>query len=296
MKIAICFSGQPRSWEKCHESWFKFIEKIKQIYNATEVDIFCHAWDFNTPPNEIISGANHKGLGPKGTNEIGDWTTISGDIITEDEKNRFLNILKPKSYLFENEEKSKSRKDEIFNRGKFEESTYGEPAYVWPASQFYGVMRAAHLKKKYEFENGFKYDICIRLRYDLFFNDFEIEERIHERSMILPVRNTIHSCHTGQDYSIGFPFFRLGDIFWYAESVSFDRICDFYRFMPVIGIKSFTKNEHLFIEGGFYFYAKMLRLAVRSVLIDPKVYRLSNHLELKDKFGLAGGLGNHELI
>jgi hypothetical protein len=114
--------------------------------------------------------------------------------------------------------------------------------------------------------------------------------------MPVPTRNTIHSCHTGQDYTIGFPHFRLGDIFWYAESVAFDRICDFYRFLPIIGLKSFQKNEHLFIEGGFYFYAKMLRLSVRSVPVDPKVYRLSNHLELKDKVGLSGGLGNHELI
>lgn len=296
MKIAICFSGQPRSWEKCYDSWFKFIEKIKKIYNTSEVDIFCHAWDFNTPPNEIISGANHKGLGPFGTNQIGDWVTITGEVISDDEKKRFLDILKPKAYLFENEEKSKSRKDEVFNRGKFEQTIYGEPAYVWPASQFYGVMRAAHLKKKYEYENGFRYDICIRLRYDLFFSDFEIEERIHERSMPVPTRNTIHSCHTGQAYNIGFPFFRLGDIFWYAESVSFDRICDFYRFLPIIGLKAFQKNEHLFVEGGFYFYAKMLRLSVRSVPVDPKVFRLSNHLELKDKFGLEGGLGNHELI
>ena len=40
MKIAICFSGQPRSWEKCHEAWFKFIENIKQIYNATQITFF----------------------------------------------------------------------------------------------------------------------------------------------------------------------------------------------------------------------------------------------------------------
>ena len=74
--------------------------KIKQIFNPTEVDIFCHVWDFNTPPNEIISGANHKGLGPFGTNQIGDWVTISGDIISEDEKNRFLNILNKSNNAF----------------------------------------------------------------------------------------------------------------------------------------------------------------------------------------------------
>jgi hypothetical protein len=288
MKIAICFSGQPRTWEKCYNSWFKFIEKIKQIYNATDVDIFCHAWNFNTLPNELLHAASRKGLSSK-------WYDITGEIITEDELSRFLSILKPKVHLFENEEKSKTRKDETANRAIFEKNLYGKCMFDWTASQFYGIMQSAHLKKKYEFENGFRYDICIRMRYDLFFNDAQLEEYVY-KEMCLPMRNTIYSCHTNRDDSIGYPWWRLGDIFWYANSVSFDRLCDFYRFLPIMGHNTFQKRDTL-VESALYHYAKMLRLSVRSLpFLDLKIVRPSDHLELKKNFGLSSSLTNCEII
>lgn len=293
MRIAICISGQLRTWKKCYGSWFKFIEKIKQIYNATDVDIFCHTWTYNTLPNELVNGANNNGFG----NEVGNWHTIEGDMISEEEISRFLTIINPKSYLIESKEKNKSRKDQVMNLGKIEEDIYGEPSHIWTASQFYSVMRSAHLKKKYELENGFRYDICFRFKYDLFFTDDDIE-RINDKTYVIPKHNTIYSCHTAysQNHSIGFPFFRLGDIFWYSESVSFDRICDFYRFLPIIGRTAFVDNT-VFIENAFYFYAKIIRLSIRSLPgVDPKMYRTANHLELKDKFGMPLTLGNHEII
>jgi len=291
MKIAICFSGQLRTWKKCYDSWFKFIEKIKQIYNTDEVDIFCHAWNFNTLPNELVHGANVNGF----SNVVGNWHTIKGEIIGEDVISDFLNTLKPKAYLFENEEKSKSRKDEIVNRSKLEESMYGITNFSWASSQFYSIMRSAHLKKKYEFENNFRYDICIRMRYDLFFDDYHIEQNLN-KEMVVPMRNTIYSCHTNRDDSIEYPYYRLGDIFWYSESVSFDRICDFYRFLPIMGKRVFQKKSIL-IEQAFYYYVKMLRMTVRSLLfLDLKVFRSSDHLELKKKFGLSNDLNNCEII
>jgi hypothetical protein len=134
------------------------------------------------------------------------------------------------------------------------------------------------------------------MRYDLFFNDFQIEEYVH-KEICIPARNTIYSCHTNRDDSIGYPWVRLGDIFWYGESVSFDRVCDFYRFLPIIGERTFQKNKGTFVEGVFFHYAKMLRLSIKSLpLLDLRIFRQSNHLELKNKFGLSNKLNNCEII
>ena len=64
----------------------------------------------------------------------------------------------------------------------------------------------------------------------------------------------------------------------------------------IIGRKAFVDNT-VFIENAFYFYAKIIRLSIRSLSgVDPKMYRAANHLELKDKFGMPITLGNHEII
>ena len=54
MKVAICISGQLRSWEDCYETWIKLVNNIKTHPNFIDKDIefdyFFHIWDFNTIP------------------------------------------------------------------------------------------------------------------------------------------------------------------------------------------------------------------------------------------------------
>ena len=49
-RIAICFSGQLRTWRQCVRSWNNIL-----MYddNRDNVDVFCHIWDFNTVPNSV---------------------------------------------------------------------------------------------------------------------------------------------------------------------------------------------------------------------------------------------------
>jgi len=290
MKIALCFSGQPRTWDKCSPSWEKFKQRLSEHFNA-DVDVFCHAWDFNTPPHAVMSSPV-----VNNNNKSFDYIRVQGVPISEEEKSNFLNRLQPKKFVFENEYISRSKPAEVLELSRRNKNEHGECPIEWAGSQFYAVMYASHLKKLYEFEQGFKYDICFRLRYDLFFDDHQINWFFNSNNTDakLPVYNTIYSCHTTKDASF-IPFHRIGDIFWYADSVTFDRFCDFYRWLPMLGSRSFN-NPLVSTEHALYFYAKMLRMHVGSLSIDPKIYRQSDYITIKQQAGLAGELGGHELI
>ena len=51
MRIALCFSGQLRTWRKTIAQFRKFIGILED--KGHTVDVFCHMWNFNTYPNAI---------------------------------------------------------------------------------------------------------------------------------------------------------------------------------------------------------------------------------------------------
>lgn len=282
MKIAVCFSGQPRTWEKCHKSWASLFAEILKKFPDAEIDTFMHAWDANSHPHNILAA-----LDPDG------FLTEAGDAVSSSELDSLVSTLKPKSVLIEDGSLSTQKILDTLTLSKRHDEYQGVPVMSWAAPQFYSVMRAAHLKKQYEYDNNFRYDLCIRLRYDLFFDDAQTKWFV-DFDLTRPVPNTVYACHTSSDSSC-FPLFRLGDILWFADSVTFDRICDFYRWFPLIGEKSF-RTIHVSTEHALYWYIKMLRMKVRPLCVDPKIYRMESHLDTKQMAGLLPELGNHELI
>jgi hypothetical protein len=264
MKIAICLSGQLRTWKTCIESWYKLTDRLKSEYGV-EVDYFAHLWDYDTIPNSQL-------LKPEENfNPNGDYITVNGIKISEEDKNDFVNILKPKYYLFENESINKKKPIECIEENKKISHFYGNSLLHWSSPQFYSVMRSTFFKKKYELENNFRYDICFRMRCDLYFSDDELNVFFNkELNSIIPKHNTIYSCHTHE--------MKLGDIFFYSNSVTFDRICDFYKWLPIMGTKSFpTKSQNLTTEDAFYFYSRMLKINVKPILVNPKIIRNENN-------------------
>jgi len=291
MKIAFCFSGQPRTWDKCYPTWKRFEKKLCNLTGADQVDYFCHAWDFNTPPHAVLAADD----GPS-TDVVDDYLTVKGVKLSYTETQSFLNTIKPVGYIFEDEEHSKSRIKEIRLQAEAHVNEHGKNTLEWIASQFYGVMYAAQLMKKHEVENNFSYDMVFRMRYDLFLDDHQLDWFFDDRSndFQIPKFNHFYSCHTSKEKN-QFPFHRMGDIFWYADGITFSRICDFYRWLPVLGSKCFN-NGRVGTEHALYFYAKMLRMQVVPISIDPKIYRQKDYLDRKRQAGLEESLGGHELI
>lgn len=232
-KIAVCISGQPRTWKNCIGSWFN-VFLGNEIYK--NVDVFCHVWDYNTVPNCI-----------SGKSEI--------EKVSPEEIQSLTKNLRPKKVLIESFK-------------EFVPFKSAQPINYSPfLSQFYGIMRAARLKKEYEIENNIMYDVVVRLRYDAFFfnrvyNDFpQVTE------------NTMHGFHFTWDPLINQG--RIGDIFWFADSQTYDIIADYYLNIHTIdpGIKDKIRDfapEHI-----FFHYIKKNNINIQPNYWDIKLFRKS---------------------
>ena len=284
MKIAICISGQLRTWEKCYKSWMGLfdLELLKQIklgqfqnmglqasaiqkmkkrnilfrvpttpcdppdtsrpkwsrtpivdfplpmildlnlndsiacYNECvsnpkiEIDYFVHTWDYNSPSDV---------QGHKKTQKV----------LTKLELDEFKNIVKPKKILIEGRKVSHS---------KIHWGQGNRPLLGYARSMLYAMFKVAELKKQYEKENNFEYDVCVRIRPDLFFDEGGIRQMLG--SFNIPRDNFIHTVHCGYDGE--FPYFYAGDIFYYANSKTYDIISDLYNRIGDIDVKLFEKE------------------------------------------------------
>jgi hypothetical protein len=122
-----------------------------------------------------------------------DYNTVPGDKISQEEKQRIVATLNPKAIIFEDEVSNKNKIKDVRDRNTVHLNEHGETKLDWSAGQFYSVMRAAHLKKTYEFENNFHYDLCIKMRCDMFLDDYQIDHFV-KYDLVYPEVNTFYSC------------------------------------------------------------------------------------------------------
>lgn len=252
-KIAVCFSGQIRTWRKCVDTWHHILEHEGSRDN---IDVFCHFWDFNTVPNSV---PDH----PK-VSELADL----------DEINAVMEYLKPKKYVIESE-----RSFPLFDPNQA--ITHGP--FI---SQFYSIMRSANLKRQYEIENNMMYKGVVRARYDAYYTGNMTESY---RS-IQP--NTMHGFHMGWIPTINRG--RMGDIFWIADSDTYDIICDYYINLGYIDRKWFTDTtEHNTQSWGdcdtpenvFFHYLKKNGIQLQTNHWDIKLMRENAELSFAKKEG-----------
>lgn len=246
-RIAICFSGQPRTWRKCIDSWYKHLIEIN---SHSDIDVFCHIWDYNTKPNSILVGQE-----------------IVPEKVSLDEIQELTERLSPKKIMVESEKK-------LLPLSPHQPVTFSNFL-----SQYYSIMRCARLKKEYEVENMIQYDIVVRMRFDSFF----MSEVSIKPVRLLGMQNTMHSFHNSWDALINRG--RVGDIFWYSDSETYDIIADYYLNLQYMDSK-FYKDCPL--ETIFYHYIKKNDIEmVTSNHWQIKLYRESQELSWsknKDEF------------
>jgi hypothetical protein len=231
-RTAICFSGQPRTWKKCIDTWKKF-------FLTDTVDIFCHIWDYNTVPNALLVGKN-----------------VYNEPVSSTEINELFSELKPKKFIVES-----AREFSVDSSHTIQVQSF--------LSQYYGIAKSAELKKQYEIEHDFIYDKVFRLRYDA---AFQHEMRDRFDSMVEP--NTMEGFHFGWNFNNNRG--RIGDIYWEADSRTYDIIADYYLNLPYINSKFFDTNYEP--EQIFYHYIKKNNILIKSNHWDIKVARLSKEL------------------
>lgn len=182
-RIALCFSGQPRTWAKCYQMWL-------DLFKGQDTDIFFHFWNYNSPSSLSL-------------HQLGQPT--SDIIISHEERQKIVEVLQPKKFEFQ-----------TIKHGINVASSYVKtPIAPWAHAQFYSVSKAAWLKRQYEIENNFEYDLVFRMRSDL-----AISGNI-DLPWVEP--NTIYTVHNAKCDPTTHTF-RIGDIFFAADSFTYDQI------------------------------------------------------------------------
>jgi len=157
MKIALCFSGQPRFIEQVAPSI------LENVIGDHDVDVFAHLWfdeDLQTKPYKY-----------GGT---GKW---KDQRISPDAIEKFKEIYKPKGILVENSKKfldSNLSGNYLASLKRYKWGSIDnpdEPNFEVRdvnniISYYYSLMKVCTLKKEYEHENDFKYDYVLKIRTD----------------------------------------------------------------------------------------------------------------------------------
>lgn len=151
MKIAICISGDIRTWNETKRSF-------KEIFcKGIEPDIFVST--YNSSYNQYESNEETK-------------------MFTEDDLKNFFNDINVKDIIIENRNEMYNKVyqdslkfDKINNYYNYiKETGDKESSFVPVGFRIYDQLRKIHqcneLKSKYEENNGFKYDVVIKTRFD----------------------------------------------------------------------------------------------------------------------------------
>lgn len=264
-RVALCFSGQLREWESAFPSIKKFIN-----FFDTKPDIFCHMWDFNSTSHAIKFHTNE--------NIIHD--------LKQGEVEKALSTFNPTRHLVENIEKSKLIEERSYNYikliNKLQENEEIPHSPYWLSSQYYGISQASILKQEHELENNFTYDLVIRMRYDSYFTNAFIEMFSRESiSYIKPF--TIYSTHS--NLSDKYPFLEIGDIFFMADSLTYNIISDYVNHLP--HVFQCMNNKPAKPEELFAFYIKSNFLRTFPLEGDVKVKRPLEYGHKLDNVGVS---------
>ena len=281
MRVAFCLSGQLRTWKQCYESWNLLFERFReQMYindnmqhtpyadETFEVDYFVHTWDFNTVPH-FKWDVNWLEPDPIKRGELLEPFKDTYTKIEKEEILEVLKVLKPKKSIVEDWNISKSREKVMDDLASSQTMTKNpiKGHISWAGSQLYSIMRCAHLKREYELENKFEYDLCIRSRFDLNFD--ENNRMIFARDFEKPKPKTIYSVHSA---SIDrFPFDIIGDIFYCADSQTFDLLASMYDTLPHIEQSAFS--DSIKIEEVMAYITRMFLLNNKKLDFGPDVQR-----------------------
>lgn len=241
MRIALCFSGQPRGLEKSYSV-------IKDsIIGDYDIDVFMHFW---------------KGAAPVDPSD----PNIDDMKVTQDPEvfKKAVELYSPKLWLFENQPDFSCNqyftetygqdwqqygvdfpindlklwvdyKDRLFN-------TYGDRPHNM-ISQLTSWKQANQLKKTWEQVNGFKYDCVIRMR-----SDFVMDASIVYEKIDLDNLYVIGGQHDCQHHASKGDSFAINDWFGISSSEVMDYYAELIDHMP------------------YYYYKDKIRCVVEVML------------------------------
>jgi len=250
MKTALCLSGESRTFNKCFQSQYDHI--IKPL-NA---DVFVHTWTFGGNPELFPSRDEnydiHKHLSfidsyeySTPLTEINQLYKPKTMVVEYPDYNFFIDKIKQSKILFsyfyfeKNKEKGDNRY-KLFNM----------------LMMYYGIYNSNLLKKKFEDIKGFKYDLVIRCRFDLYFKKvvFELEKNViylppnKDINVLFPEEMNKLLLEKGMSFMPNdkFAYGDSGSMDYYSSIYEFyDKDVDYYTLHPEAGLSEhlWEKNE-----------------------------------------------------
>lgn len=218
IKIALCFSGQPRDIDKN----YPYIKRA--ILDGNDVDVFVHTWwdSENLSHNSVIPDRVNK--------------TFSESAIEQ-----IKTLYSPKKILIE-KPKVWKRKYKITEKQLIE-----GPSWVYDVeggievgkqylcnmtnSMFYSIMMSNLLKEQYSVDNNFEYDLVVRARFD-----FSPHVIINFNQIKNLSKNQILCHSTGLPYGMPHDWFAIG------SNESMNVYCGIYNHINQI-IEQSIENE-----------------------------------------------------
>lgn len=132
IRIAVCLSGQPRTWKRTHANIKKFFNNVKVMNNGNiRIDYFIHTWNMNSWRDK--SSQPHPGKN-----------------VTHDDNKEIIDAFNPKDSIFE-----------VFKKHRFPRA--------WDA-MFYSHEQSLMLKRTTELSENFQYDVVFKARFDVIYN------------------------------------------------------------------------------------------------------------------------------
>jgi hypothetical protein len=222
MKIAVCMSGQPRTWEKCVPSIKKFIE----CDSSFQVHYFGHTWTQNSWKVNV-----------KGRNFSYEHENLEKDVLIEKLQNAysFTGLTVDSPYVAG----KPVQEFKTFCKTVEELASNSKYPIVWN-SMSYSAMMSNFQKQQFENKNDIKFDIVVKLRLDQAFDpNFHLTHYIKT-----PFRDDVLYCEE-MLFKKEFLQQSVNDVCYFGSSRVMDIVENFYRvyhngrFFDLIGANYF---------------------------------------------------------
>ena len=238
-KVAICFFGHLRTFEKCLPNIYK------HLISMYDCDIFMHTWDVYNH-NTKTWHTNFKNSNKK---------------VNQDKIIKVFGIT-PEQIQIEHQE--------IYSTGKFI-SRGREWALQSPMSMYHSIKNVNELREKYQRKHHIKYDIIVFIRPDiLLFKDLNLDKYINDE-LNTNEKNVYFSGHGVDRDMYGMNYIETADLLFFGKPKTMSAFCsdikvpvkdgdviDYYPDGFLIDNILHAKLKPVFI--GSYQYGKALKI------------------------------------
>ena len=202
--MAVCLSGQLRQWDLAVDNQKWFWESAEQN-GVEQIDYFIHTWSYSADRAGVSHEYEWRDITKEEFKEISDAYEVKDSMYDT----------RPQSWFYD---------------------------YDHWSALFYSFAQSVMMKRKYELEHNFEYDVVVKSRPDIVFNP--------KRTAYLETPlwdNHLFSTHGGEmDHEFG--MFNIDDCVFYSNSYTMDVLVNMYQYRQKLIDSRNKGKEQLWIQ------------------------------------------------